>query len=494
MSGLSNAARSLVERYQTFWQGPELSYAQVSWFRFIFFALLTIDAFLLVAGAPRYGAGDFNVSHFPALDGFLPTFNREAIVVSALVMTYLAMRTAVGVATRHGTILFTALYAAIYFSSQLDSFQHHVLLIFLLASLSLLPDSVRSIGEDPADPIESGWVFRLIFFQVSVVYLFAAISKMESAWWDGRVLEEILSKDTPAWVESAIKSLGFGTVAKLTVVTELFLALSIHVRKLRLPCAAVGIAFHAGIQLAGFRIGLFSYYMIGFYLLIAPPGVINWAHAWLVRSTFPIRTAISEKAEKLPLTALAAAAAIAGLVLVGLVPLDGALIAAFTIFLAGSLAFFRSRKGSTVLGHLIGIIAIVTCAQLSDGLRDHYRKWGGSARRLGDTTTAIAAYKQLTELEPGYAPARRNLGKLYLGEKNFELAFAEFEVATEVDSKSISAYIGLAESARALGRYDDALYHVRYAIQLADTAAKGTPGLSTDRERAVRLEAELLRR
>src|SRR5437899_8879012 len=80
-----------------FWFGFEVPWAKLGVGRFVFFALLALDALLDFAHAPRYGAGNFNVAQLPLLDGLGPT--RVGYAVGELACAWLFVLVACGVAT-----------------------------------------------------------------------------------------------------------------------------------------------------------------------------------------------------------------------------------------------------------------------------------------------------------------------------------------------------------------------------------------------------------
>lgn len=458
--------------YARFWRGPDVSAVQLVRFRLVFFALLAIDAFLLIAHAPRYGAGGFNVGHIPLLDAITPTPTRGAIVVGALVMVYLAARVAVGVSTRLAVPVLAVIYGAIYFSSQLDSYQHHYLLALML---------VAGCFVDWRGKRDNGWVLRLLFLQVSVLYLFAAISKMETGWSNGQALAVMLERSDPSWAKTAVSWVGTSAAARATILTELALAVLIHIRVTRVPAAIIGIGFHIGIESAGFEIGLFSYYMIAFYLLVLPPVVFRWA-ALSPAFVEGLRARFGRGPQPLWMLGSLILAAVA----VAATPLEGAYAAAVVVSLFGLVAFVLARRRDVAAAHLVAALAIVACSLATDAVRDHYRYWGGSARRLGDLPTAARAYERLVSIEPGYAAGRRNLGRVYRMQKRFDDALVQYRAATTTEPDSVSGNLGLAQSYAGLGRSAEAVKAAVRARKLAeDSPASAAMRRAADQARQI---------
>jgi len=274
----------LTAAWDKFWFSFRLSSTQVAVFRVAFFALLALDLWLEIVHAPRYGAGDFNVPHFPGLDSILPMPSRSLMLCTFLVSSVIAALLCVGRLSRGWLIGLSGLYGYTYLISQLDSYQHHWMMLLVLVVLCFA-------RLDPRDreKLEVGdWPFRLILMTVSIVYLWAVITKYDPLWLDGRTISRQVSE---GWVRDLIERfLRFDTaepmapyavLAKLVMGVELFLAVAIHIRWLRWPAALLGMGFHLGIELSGFKIGLFSYYMVAIYLLVVPfDDLGRWLARW----------------------------------------------------------------------------------------------------------------------------------------------------------------------------------------------------------------------
>ncbi|HUS65433.1 MAG TPA: HTTM domain-containing protein [Kofleriaceae bacterium] len=388
-------ARRAIER---FWLDFTMAPQALRLFRLLFFAVLALDMWLEMSHAPRYGAGDFNVSHLPALDGILPVPGRAFMVALFAVSAYLAALTAFAGARRPVLIALASLFGVFYFSSQLDSYQHHYLMFLVLVILCF------------ADWRKGGWPLRLLLVQLSILYFYAAVSKMPAEWRGGQVLAAQVQED---WARAFIERLGgFGKAAKLVIATELFLAGAIQVRALRPVAAAVGIPFHLFIELSGFQIGLFSYFMLALYALMLPERPVvwlvdRWDHATarlLARPIGLVRGGV-----------LVAVGVVVMITLpIGVAAAAGATAAA----VVGGWLVWRAPAGErarAAFGHALACIAVALVAMpaFTDAARDHYRYWGGSARRLGDLDGAVTAYERAVELDPDFAQGHTSLANLY---------------------------------------------------------------------------------
>jgi tetratricopeptide (TPR) repeat protein len=78
------------------------------------------------------------------------------------------------------------------------------------------------------------------------------------------------------------------------------------------------------------------------------------------------------------------------------------------------------------------------------------------ADRKGVKDVAEKHYKDALKVDPGFAPARANLGRLYFEEERFDDAREQFSRLTEVAPEALQGWLGLTESLLRLGREDDA--------------------------------------
>ena len=234
------------------------------------FGLLALDALLQIPHAPRYGTG-FNVAQLPLLDNLGP--GRVAYLAGELALAYLFVMAACNVATRIVLPCAAAIYAWLYFGSQVDSYQHHYLIALVLGIACFIP-------WEPGDgkPVRA-WAMRLLLVQLAIMYLWAAISKLDGQWLGGDALASQLGSATlPADRVSVVAkivehTIGWAATAWLVVLTEFALACTVWIRRAAVVAAPLGLALHAGIVLTGLEIGLFAWLMIGLYAFVVPDRV-----------------------------------------------------------------------------------------------------------------------------------------------------------------------------------------------------------------------------
>jgi hypothetical protein len=204
-----------------------------------------------------------------------------------------------------------ALQGYVFFADQLNFRNHPYFFLIVLAALAVSPcdDALsvkrwlrrrRGVPEDPRaylgsfEPLTGQ---RLIQVQLSIIYFYAALHKMNGYYLSGGVLSRLLSDDLfdnlsgkliyvflpgttidrlEQWVE---RPATFLVPAVLTVAVELLLAFALWSRRLRPWAFAAGFALHAGIALT-MNITTFSLATLATYLLFLNPSTLP---DWLAR-------------------------------------------------------------------------------------------------------------------------------------------------------------------------------------------------------------------
>lgn len=443
-----------------FWFGFEISWAKLAIARVVLFGLLAIDAILQISHAPRYGAGDFNVGHLPVFEQLAP--GRVGYEVGQLACSYLFVLAMFGVATRWVVPVGAALYAWLYFGSQLDSYQHHYLVAIVLGIASFVP------WARPADAVPSthvrSWALRLLLIQLAILYLWAAISKMDSAWVDGSTLGKQMTGSVRAFVD---RTIGIKAASVVVIVVELGLAATIWLPRFWKYTAPVGILFHLGIASTGLEIGLFAYLMIGFYILVVPDEL--WIA--IAESSFGqrVRTAMGRvtASRSLPVFGGLVVLAVGAALLVRLE--HGLIVAAAATVLALALGHLRRRGGAFVVvgvAHLFAMALWFVVDVAGDVSKDYYRFWGGSQRRLGNVEVAERAYRSLLDVAPDDPNGHFQLGRILLdGEAaRHPEGLAAIHEAQRLEPARARAWLVEARYLARQGRLEEAQAKARQAV------------------------------
>ncbi|HEU0033134.1 MAG TPA: HTTM domain-containing protein [Kofleriaceae bacterium] len=447
----------------SFWFGFEISSAKLAVARVVVFGLLALDAVLQVRHAPRYGASDFNVAQLPWLDALGP--GRVAYTICQLAIAYLLVVAAFGLATRIALPIATALYAWLYFGSQLDSYQHHYLVALVLLLACFVPWQPPPEAA-PATPVRS-WALRLVLVQLAIVYLWAAISKLDRAWLDGRTLASQLTGTVGKLIGSTV---GFKVAAISIIVVELALAATIWSKRTWRVAAPLGIALHLGIIATGLEIGLFAYLMLGLYVLVIPDRIWLWIadrmpspRAWLDRTSWR----------------LVGACLVVSIVVAWLVRLPFALPVALVALVVPLELANRARRRRSApraaigIAHLAAILLWLVVDRTTSVAADYYKYWGGSQRRLaaGNPARKLAhedeaerAYRRWVAIAPGDAAAHFQLGRLLIQRGRGDDGIGELHQAQSLDPHGARAFAEEARALAAQGRMPEAVAKAKDAV------------------------------
>jgi hypothetical protein len=466
-----------------FWFGFEVSWAKLAIGRVVLFGLLALDALMQIRHAPRYSAGGFNVAQLPFLDGLGPS--RTSYGVAELINAYLFVLAAFGVATRWVLPAATAIYAWLYFGSQLDSYQHHYLVSMLLLCACFVP------WQRPRDAAATSrvatWAVRLMLVELGIMYLWAAISKMNGAWTNGTTLSTQIIGAMRHLVDATV---GVPLASKLVIVVELTLAALVWQPRFAFIAAPLGLLFHAGILFSGLEIGLFAWLMLAIYLFVIPDRV----YVALARICEPLAKAFTLVAGWFDgvLGWVVWLAGIAlGLVLAMLSRFEyagrvGVVLLVVTI--AGTAtAIVRTPKARRLtaigLAHLTAFTVWLATDRASTVAIDYYRFWGGTSRRLGDSAASERAYRELIAVAPDEPAGHFQLGRMLLTQGKSQEALDELHEAQRlspgdarpftVEARWLASHGRLPE---ALTKARDATYadpHDKSARDLLDTLSRG---------------------
>jgi predicted DCC family thiol-disulfide oxidoreductase YuxK len=193
----------------------------------------------------------------------------------------------VGWRTRWAGAVLTATLASVLLLDQ-QLYSNHLYLMVLVSGLLTVSDSGAAISLDArrvgTRDWVPGWPVWLLCLQVSIVYGFAALAKLNPDFLSGSVVASYLRRDGPLAVPDAWRSLEPMLVLSiLAVFAEAFLAVSLWSRRWRPAAMVAGLGLHAFItgwlNPAGALL-VFSLLMLPLYLLFlnaVPEGrVVVW--------------------------------------------------------------------------------------------------------------------------------------------------------------------------------------------------------------------------
>jgi hypothetical protein len=417
----------LVQAWEGAWFGP-VSNVRVWLMTRATALMLALDAWLLmIERGGRYGAGDFNVAHFAWLDAIQPVPTAGLYVGLILSCGVLAMMVALGGLGRLGLMLLTVGYTYGWSMSQLDSYQHHVFISWVLLCLCCVPAlKTREVLESPERVC--AWGYRMLAAVTAVLYLFTGLSKAEPEWLSGGVLKRINSSGgdlepfKALFSSVGIEEATFWTLSGHSVVAVQWIIAATWLsvlwrgeasgRWVRLG-RGVGVltaaAFHIGAEVVGLRIGWFSWYMLGLTLVAFCP--VTWLEAAArgLRRTLdrPLTAfdSLGGRGHSLGWIALAGCAAFTLIIIGHELDLPGTQTASLIwAGLALSLALWRLKRRLS-LRYLAFAVAL-TAASLSITIDlgraryDFYRFVGGDATRRRQLDDAMLAYGRANTYAP----------------------------------------------------------------------------------------------
>jgi tetratricopeptide (TPR) repeat protein len=100
---------------------------------------------------------------------------------------------------------------------------------------------------------------------------------------------------------------------------------------------------------------------------------------------------------------------------------------------------------------------------LDPSVRERWNDYGIGLLLQGDLKGAEAAFLKVTAMDPGYADGRVNVARARIQEGNVTDAIPMLEAALGINGGLASAHFFLGSALKTLGRYDEALHHLRLA-------------------------------
>jgi hypothetical protein len=186
---------------------------------------------------------------------WLPLLSSAALPVFIGIWLIMAVAFIIGLRTRlAGGILTLVMAYTLLLDQQLYS--NHLYLGTLVLLLLTLADSGARFSLDArwsgGHERISGWPILLLKLQVSIVYFFAALLKINPIYLSGSIMTQFWPFNDPSilpggWSPALIMQIA----AVLSICTELFLAVALWVPRLRWLALAVGVGFHLMIICTG---------------------------------------------------------------------------------------------------------------------------------------------------------------------------------------------------------------------------------------------------
>jgi hypothetical protein len=261
-------------------------------------------------------------------------------------------------------------------------------------------------------------------------------------------------------------SIGIKRASMLVILVELGLAATVWNKRTWWIAAPLGLALHLGIVATNLEIGLFAWLMVGLYIFVIPDRFFTWPAelrplVWLRESLGVVREWFGGAVGWVVLVMSAGA----GFVVALATRYDYSAIVGVALFVAvlGLAISERRHVGRLAGAHLLAFVVWMIVDRWSTSAQDYYRFWGGSSRRLGDTTTAELAYRKMTQVAPTEGQGHFQLGKLLLARGADEEGLAELRLAQEYEPMKSRAYTAEAKWLAEHGKTEEAIVKAREA-------------------------------
>lgn len=227
--------------------------------------LLVFLAFDIVAThmvpLSHVGIAGFNVPHFSILNGWPASMELNMGLLILAMLGCLA--SAVRYKPMFAAVTFIA-YTLSWSTCMIDSYQHHVLLSWLLLGFC----AVDSKGSEPT-------ALKLTHITLACVYGYTVVTKLNVNWWNGETLARANTLGFDFY------GLSVANAARLTLFVEMLLTAVYALKAFGVSekefkglyafAGLLGIGFHLGSVKLGLDIGWFAYYMMGIHLILLSP-------------------------------------------------------------------------------------------------------------------------------------------------------------------------------------------------------------------------------
>jgi vitamin K-dependent gamma-carboxylase len=213
-----------------------------------------------------YEVPRFHFNYFPF--DFIRPWPGAGMTIHFGALLLLALCIAAGLVYRVASILF-ALGFTYFFLLDRANYQNHYYLIALLSwTIALLPlhrewslDVLN--GNTPRSPVLPAWMLALVRFHVALPYVFGGIAKLDSDWFAGEPMRQVLAGHAEfpvigSWLatESAVQFFTWGGLLFDLAIVPLLLW-----RPTRIPAYLIALAFHAANAYL-FNIHVFPWFMM----------------------------------------------------------------------------------------------------------------------------------------------------------------------------------------------------------------------------------------
>jgi len=251
-------------------------------FRILFGALITLEAWGAIATGwvkRMFVVPDFTF-HFIGFD-FLQPFLGSGMYAYYLIMGLAGLFVCIGYKYRFNIILYSLMWAGVYFSQKSAYNNHYYLQLLLLIFMSLAPAHRQfSLDAKLRPEIKQNymhqWVWIFIVLQVWIVYTYASIAKLYPDWLDGTATAFLMEKKKDYWLIGDFLQQRWVhlSIAYFGIFFDLLVVPLMLWKPSRKFMFVLSIFFHLFNSIV-FGIGIFPYMSLSFTVFFFPAKTVN---------------------------------------------------------------------------------------------------------------------------------------------------------------------------------------------------------------------------
>lgn len=178
---------------------------------------------------------------------------------------------------RYSLGAFTLMWAGVYFMQKESYNNHYYLLLLICIMMLFLPaDKYASIDAKNNPEIKSlsmpKWCSIVLIFQISIVYIFAVVSKLYPGWLDGSFIKLLYERpDHPEFLRPIFYNYYFQIfIAYMGILFDLLIVPLLLWKPTRTIAFVAAIIFHLANAVI-LQIGIFPFFALAFTVFFYPP-------------------------------------------------------------------------------------------------------------------------------------------------------------------------------------------------------------------------------
>ncbi len=194
--------------------------------------------------------------------------------------------------------LFTLLWTSVYLM-QKESYNNHYYLLILVCIIMLWLPANRAVsldvkqGRTVAASQMPRWCSWILIAQISIVYLFAVVSKLYPQWLNGQYIRLLLtSRDNDIFIKGVFDQHWFHLfIAWSGILFDLLIVPLLLYKRTRTAAFLAALVFHLFNAIV-LQIGIFPFFALSFVLFFYPPENIRkiFLKRWKTPDAVPVKT------------------------------------------------------------------------------------------------------------------------------------------------------------------------------------------------------------